>query len=105
MGVLSFLSWSVTRLKLLERCPRAFFFSYCFRGEAEERQAQLLRRLGSIEMLAGDHVDLVLMEGLGRFAEGNGWPDGLSDFAQRGFARRVEYSREVISSMARGLKP
>lgn len=93
MGYTTSLSWSHTRAKSFQGCPRAFFYEYYYRGEERfEKKAAVIRKLSNPDMLAGQVVDWQIRFALDNYREVQALPQDLPGRAVLAFRRMIEKS-------------
>lgn len=106
MGFTERISWSHSRSKLRGGCPRAYFWQYFAKGEPEARQANLLKKLTSIDMMVGQAVDWAITASLDDSRQGAA--DAFEGIVERGlktFDRLYEASPKICDYMKRNGYP
>lgn len=97
-------SWSITRHNLYTKCPRAYFYEYFPWGEPEQDILWFLKRVKSVQLLAGDIVHELISLALRQFHDKGVVTDLLVPAANQ-FDLRVKESLRIAEIVKSGKKP
>ena len=98
-------SWSHSRGRLADECPRALYFAYYPWGDEQQNLARFLRRLASPQSLAGTIVHRQLVLGLRQLARRGSYPAGLHADGLREYDESLDVSRRIAEIVRSGKRP
>ncbi len=105
MGSARHRSWSHSRGRLADECPRALYFAYYPWNDEEQDQARFLRRLASPQSLAGTIVHRQMTLGLRQFVRKGTYPRGLHLDGLREYDAALAESRRIAGIVRSGRRP
>ena len=105
MGVSKHRSWSHSRQRAYDECPRRWFWEYFAWDEPEEEQARFLKRLQTVPQLAGTHVHDAIEIALRQYRFAGVWPSGLAERALSTYWEDVAQSARVARAVHEDRSP
>ncbi|HEY3782386.1 MAG TPA: PD-(D/E)XK nuclease family protein [Fimbriimonadaceae bacterium] len=105
MGTARKRSWSFSRQRSYEYCPRRFYYDYFSWGDQDEKLVNYLRRITTPEQLAGLIVHDVLALWLQQYRQIGIAPVNLQEFALARYRRSIEQSREFVNTIKEDRRP
>ncbi|MBL8060744.1 MAG: PD-(D/E)XK nuclease family protein [Chthonomonas sp.] len=105
MGHCKKISWSWSRQRVLERCPRQFFYAYYLWGEPKQNLYAFFKRARTIPLLIGDTVHYFVGLALRHYQENGRDIGDLTPHAIRHWDEQMETSLRLADRVRKGLSP
>lgn len=105
MGTAKNISWSWSRQAQMQRCPRAFFFSYYPWGEPEQDVLVFLKQARSIPLLVGDVAHFFIGLYLRQYQEAGRDAGDVIPHAVRRYDERLHWSERLADAARAGKRP
>lgn len=99
MGVTNYHSWSFTRSKNLNECPRMAFFEYYAKNEPESNEAWRLKELQTMPMMAGQVVDYIIALTLKGYRDDGEVKKNLAKAGRKHYRQSIAESEKIIPMM------